>query len=80
LTVCELRLTKAIRTGRELRFHEALAQSDGELLMRCWIQRLLGRLNAGNIKFVKRVIVSVVGATVLLIDLLYWFCLDPRSW
>ena len=37
--------------------------------MRSWIKRLFSRWNLDNIKVVKRVIVSVVGATVLLIGI-----------
>ncbi len=34
-----------------------------------WIKRLMGAANIGNIKVVKRVIVSIIGATVLLIGI-----------
>lgn len=34
-----------------------------------WIKRLLEAANAGNIKVVKRVIVSIIGVTVLLIGI-----------
>ena len=34
-----------------------------------WIKRLFEAANAGNIKVVKRVIVSIIGATVLLIGI-----------
>ena len=41
----------------------------GELLMRSPIKRLFSRWNLDNTKVVRRVIVSVVGATVLLIGI-----------
>jgi len=44
-----------------------------------WTQRLFSVLNFANIKIVKRVIVSVVGATVLLIGIALLVCQDQRS-
>jgi uncharacterized protein (TIGR02611 family) len=46
-----------------------LAQSDDKLFMRSSIKRLFSRWHLDNIKVVRRVIVSVVGATVLLIGI-----------
>jgi hypothetical protein len=39
------------------------------------MKRFFSGLHVKNIKFVRRVIVSVVGATILLIG---WFCQDRR--
>jgi uncharacterized protein (TIGR02611 family) len=47
----------------------ALAHFDGELLMRSSIKRLFSRWHLDNIKTVRRVIVTVVGATVMLIGI-----------
>ena len=72
MIVCTLLLPieTRIRPDGERRFHErSFAHSDGELLMRSSIKRLFSRWNVDNIKVVRRVIVSVVGATVLLIGI-----------
>ncbi|PYI70456.1 MAG: hypothetical protein DMF08_11390 [Verrucomicrobia bacterium] len=45
------------------------AHSDGELLMRSPIKRLFSHRHLDNIKVVRRVIVSVVGATVVVIGI-----------
>jgi len=45
------------------------AHSDGELLMRSPIKRLFSHWHLDNIKVVRRVIVSVVGATVVVIGI-----------
>jgi len=47
----------------------SLAQLDGKILMRSSIKRFFSCWKLDNIKVVKRVIVSVVGATVLLIGI-----------
>jgi putative transmembrane protein PGPGW len=58
-----------IRAGRERRFDKrSLAQSRGELLMR-FIKHLLSRWHLDDIKVVRRVIVSVIGVTVLFIGI-----------
>ena len=44
-------------------------RSDGELLMRSAIKRLFSRRHLDNVKVVRRVIVSVIGATVVLIGI-----------
>ena len=72
MIVCALLLPieTRIRPGRERRIHErSLAHSDGELLMRSSIKRLFSHWHLDNIKVVRRVIVSVVGATVVLIGI-----------
>ena len=72
MIVCALLLPIEIRIrpGRERRIHErSPAHPDGELLMRSSIKRLFSRWHLDNIKVVRRVIVSVVGATVVLIGI-----------
>lgn len=72
MIVCALlwRIETRIRPDRERRFHDrSLALSDGESFMRSPIKRLFCRWHLDNIKVVRRVIVSVVGATVLLIGI-----------
>jgi hypothetical protein len=43
------------------------------------MKQLFGVWNTENIKVVRRVIVSVIGVTVLLIGVASWSCRDPRS-
>ena len=72
MIVCALLLPieTRIRPVGERRFHErSLAHSDGELLMRSSVKRLFSHWHLDNIKVVRRVIVSVVGATVVLIGI-----------
>ena len=72
MIVCALLLPieTRIRPGAQRRFHErSFAHWDGELLMRSSIKRLFSRWHLDNIKVVRRVIVSVVGATVVLIGI-----------
>lgn len=44
------------------------------------MRRVLGFWNLENIKVVRRTIVSVIGATVLLIGIALRFCRGRRSW
>ena len=72
MIVCALLLPieTRIRPGADRRIHEeSLAHSDGELLMRSSIKRLFSRWHLDNIKVVRRVIVAMVGATVMLIGI-----------
>ena len=63
-------LPLTIQERREQRFLESSPNGlDGELLMRFSIERLFTGWNLDNIKVVRRVIVSVVGSTVLLIGI-----------
>ena len=72
MIVCALLLP--IETGvppsRERRFHEeSIAYSDDELFMMSSIKCFFNGWHLDNIKVVRRVIVSVVGATVVLIGI-----------
>ena len=53
---------------------------EGELPLRSSIKRLFSRWHLDNIKVVRRVIVSVVGVTVLLTGLPCLFYPGRRSW
>ena len=69
MIVCALLLPIETRNrqDREPRFHEkSLANPDCELFMWSSIKRLFSRCNPDSIKVVRRVIVSVVGVTVVL--------------
>jgi Putative transmembrane protein (PGPGW) len=71
LIVCALLLPSEtrIRPSGQRRIHERSLAPDGELLIRSPIKRLFSRWHLDNIKVVKRMIVSVVGVTVLLIGI-----------
>src|SRR5262249_5149971 len=59
-----------IGADRERRFHQkSLAHSNGELLMRSSMKRFFSHWYLDNIKVGRRLIVSVVGATVFLIGI-----------
>jgi len=70
LIVCALLLPSEtrIRPSGQRRIHERSLAPDGELLIRSPIKRF-SRWHLDNIKVIKRMIVSVVGVTVLLIGI-----------